>query len=335
MDMSIIEPYKVLPYINFDTLVKSNGRQILIAPFYEDNTFQYPVFSKDKNRIIFLKGILSQDEGLYIAKEINDKNQDAYFKIVDFMYRYCSYPNIIPHLGSLIDNYINIFTVVSKIDSYLDLVNKIRKSMISDFIKTDFEYVFMIGRIAYDILQQIVSTLWNGVKLVDKSETKKLPTNFTKIIMKPKNAGPRTAEEISTVFNLPSDFANFYIEQVNFFEKLKTLRDDLVHNPETVKQDLFFVFNEGFGISDNSKLFKQFDIWDKHDCKTNNIYSIRPLLHCLVSNIMNASECFCDCIMKAIIFPYPIIDNYYVFLRHPHIRNFRNMCNELEKSSWW
>ncbi len=73
----------------------------------------------------------------------------------------------------------------------------------------------------------------------------------------------------------------------------------------------------------------------KKDCKPNGGYSIRPLLNHIISNTLNTCDEFFEYVIKHVVLEEPIIKDYYVFFRHPHIKNYINMNKELEHSSWW
>ena len=98
----------------------------------------------------------------------------------------------------------------------------------------------------------------------------------------------------------------FYINQIYFYEKLKNIRDDIVHREKTF--DIFYIFDDGIGISNKDKLFKVFEILNTNDYKPNSIYSIRLLINYIIETTIKSCCDFCDCIYQIIMLPKPFKD---------------------------
>ncbi|WP_062428962.1 hypothetical protein [Treponema endosymbiont of Eucomonympha sp.] len=271
MDEKLLEPYKILPYLDMDVLLsKSNGRKIALLPYFDGDTWKEPILNKETNKVILIKGISTFVTGLYLSAKPADETQDAFFRIIDLIFSRLSYDDITCHTSALLHYITNMFTVIAKIDSYLEI--NVENKQISDFINTDIDYLFVLCRSIYDILQKIIANFWKNVKLVDKngnSETELLPESFGKMIEKKENKKVklRTADEISQEFNMPIEFIQFYANQAPFYEKIKMVRDRIIHRPIENKGTQFFVFDDGFGISSNEylkeDLFEQFNVWEK------------------------------------------------------------------------
>jgi hypothetical protein len=132
---------------------------------------------------------------------------------------------------------------------------------------------------------------------------------------------------------LPDDFVNYYLEQIEFYENLKIVRDDIVHHEKTI--DYIFITEEGFAISEDTLLFKRYNIWKIENKKGNGLYSIRPLISYLINNTIKSCNDYCQCISKIIDFSQPLILDSFVFLRNPHIKSFIAMEEALNETTWW
>jgi hypothetical protein len=288
--------------------------------------WKLPIWIKDK---ILLSPGGFPASSLYIAKGINDDKQDLYIPIIDFVYKFISYPKINYHIAGLENNIIDLFIIISKIDSYI--YGNQRHLLISDFVKTDMEYLFIVCKRMYDILQHIIMILWESIKTFDGQEKVNLPERFRNIVIN--NNKRRSIDEIVSYYHLPKDIAQFYINQIDFYERLKKIRDDIVHREKTF--DTFFILDDGIGISNSDKLFDVFEILNTNDHKQNGIYSIRPLINYVITTTLKSCCDFCNCIAQIIILPKPIIIDFNVYLRTPSIENYTKMYNELQKTSWW
>jgi hypothetical protein len=202
----------------------------------------------------------------------------------------------------------------------------------SDFARSEFEYLFVVCKSIFDTLQKIISILWNkSVKLIDGTERKNLPDSFRAVVMADKKV--RTIDEIQARFGLPRELAQYYSEQCEFYEKLKSIRDDIVHHDKSL--DYFYSLEEGFAISDTTRLFQDFPIWNENDKKNGHLYSVRPLLSFLITKTISSCNEFCTAISRVIGFPRPIIEGGFIFVRSPHIVAVVDMETALRTSTWW
>lgn len=140
-------------------------------------------------------------------------------------------------------------------------------------------------------------------------------------------------ENIIEKYSIPSKLANYYNNIGEFYEKLKILRDGIVHHGLDIKD--IFVFDKGFAISSETNLFKYYSIWNNDEKKPNNYYSLRPLLYHWISNSIDACNEFARVISSVIKFPPSIMSKHNVYIRTPHLKSYNQMKKELNEGTWW
>jgi len=315
----------IVPYLDMSKISENMDRSIALQSYY-NGEWHMPMPIDDK--IILMKGIPA--ESTYLSKSIVDNSIDVYIFAIDYLYQYAAWNDIVPHIHALINYYITMFTCVSKMDLYVSTdVGNLQKA---NYMKTELEYLYITCKSCFDTLQKIISKLWNTkIQLLGTIEKRNLPDTFRKVIISDKVV--KTLDRICSDYNIPEQLARFYINQVDFYEKLKNIRDDIVHHDKSL--DYFFVFEKGFAISKENRLFSKYEIWNEKDKEKNDLYSVRPLIHYIIQNTVKACNDYCDCIRMIIKFPDSIFKDYHFFLRTPALKSFLSMDRELKEKSWW
>ncbi len=319
------EQLATVPYLNKSVITNTSGRVFVLKPFYINSEWKIPVPAG--NKLLLITGIPAAST--YVSQSIVELENDIFIPCIDFLYRYFTWDEINYFIDGLLNSFENLFIIVNKIDSFLKIRdNKLVKN---DFIRTEMEYLFIVCKSIYDTLQKIISIFWNKkVKLLGNIEKRNLPDKYRNVIIN--NGKKRTLDEMITKYNIPLQLAEYYYKQFDFYEKLRIIRNDIVHHEKTL--DYFFVFDEGFAISKDTKLFKEYNIWNEDDKKENNIYSIRPLISYIINNTIKSCDDYCKCILQVVKLPEQmILDN--VYLRTPHIKAFKQMERDLKTTSWW
>src|SRR5204862_6974265 len=103
----------------------------------------------------------------------------------------------------------------------------------SRFAYTELEYLVMLTRTVFDLLQEMISLLWaNHVQLLDQQAenrrlSRKLPTTFSRLVLRDKQE-PRSADEIETEFGLTKMLAEEYAGVTYFLSMLCEFHDCVI-----------------------------------------------------------------------------------------------------------
>ena len=248
-------------------------------------------------------------EGLYFANTPESKS-DIYFYFLDFLVQRASFPSIQKPLSGLQDDFFNLGASLAK----LDLFYRERESFasgISRMVSTEIEYIFSVCRSVFDLLQEIISRLWNTIELVDeKAKKQHLPETFSKVI-KLLGENGETGEVISK-YGLPLPVAEFYARNSKFFISLREFRDNIAHRGSSV--DIIFSTDRGFAVQETLMPFAKYGVWsDEH--KQNELCSLRPAIGYLIHETFVACEDFSKTIATIIKFPPPIAPGLKLYMR--------------------
>jgi len=315
-----------LPYISLLTSDKICNRIIPIFPIWENQEWKTPILFG--NKIDMITAVPAKSD--YIAKEIENSNTDIYLPFFNFFYKFITFPDLMHYFDCLSNDIHNLFKSIAKVDMFFKLGNK--DSEIGDFIATEIEYIVILCKSLFDLLQIIISHIWKNVKLVKGENKKNLPETFRKMIYKDKQI--LSKQEIIEKYNIPEVLANYYSNIAPFYEKLKIFRDKIVHQGKI--SETIFVLEIGFAILNSSFLYSDYkELLIKEFAYNDRLYSIRPILYHWITNTINSCNLFSETISKIIKFSESLIKDYNIYTRSYYIKNYLKMKEELKNNPWW
>ncbi|WP_210191245.1 hypothetical protein [Bradyrhizobium mercantei] len=210
-------------------------------------------------------------------------------------------------------------------------------SFTASFVRAEVEYILIVARSIFDLLQEVVSRFWNDhINLLDEPRNRlkkqnRLPPGFARVVFA--NDAPRTAQELTDRFALPPTLAEQYVRHAGFFASLRAARDHIIHgssNPGTI-----FVTERGFAVDPKSTLYCEFP-WTAEHHYNENIVSLMPW----IANIVVKTIASCTDIVGAlgheIKLPDELAPGYRVLLRDPMNSALMRLLEAIDgKSVWW
>jgi hypothetical protein len=177
---------------------------------------------------------------------------------------------------------------------------------------TEVEYLLLVCRSVFDLLQEIISKLWRTVILTgDKKPQRALKETFSDIALYANN--PRSAEEIVRTFHMPMFLAQCYVRHSPIFLRIRQFRDNLVHRGQVVQT--IFRGDTGFVIAKRLGPFTNLDIWRDDEVLPNALVPLKPALAQIVHGTLAACEEFANVLSTNIQFPNPIVPGMKLFMR--------------------
>jgi hypothetical protein len=193
-------------------------------------------------------------------------------------------------------------------------------SSASDFAKTELEYILMLVRSIFDLLQEALASIWNNhVELLDPEKEAirkrhKLKETFSDIVLQGNEF--RTAEELETKYALPRSLAEAYVSATPFFAKIRDLRNSIVHYGRDLGN--IFTTDRGFCVNKDALGFGDLPFWKPEHAENENLVSLLPLLaHIVLNTIAYCGTLvgeFCN-VMQMLP---AIAPDQRVFVRGPH-----------------
>lgn len=322
-DYSAIQPQE-LPYLKFEVL---EGRPIPLHSFHDGNRWHlwFPL----ENGLLQPIRVHDCVEMVYLAPQ-PARIGDAYFGFVNFIYKHVDLKHTHSFVSALTSDVFNLGASLRKLDLLRAFENFEGKSRL---VTTELEYLLLLCRSMFDLLQEISSRIWDTVQLIDTSAKKrKLPSSFRGVVLHQNNI--QSPEEIQNRFGLPPTLAAWYSECAPFFCKLRDARDAIVHQP--IQEPLIYIDEKGFsiGVDSSPKQFREMMQWPEHILENGCIGPLNFFVACFVHETLAACEKFVYAITREIRFAPDFAPDFEFFMRSPSTASLLGLQRVLNVDPW-
>ena len=279
-----------IPWFNPNAL---DGRRINLMPYWDGAEWFMYFFNEGK---AIKLAIVDVGVGTYLANTPKDP-ADMRILFAETMWQRASYPKTIHFIDGVLDDFVNFSASVSKLNFFHLNKNSIDAITLSSYVKTEIEYLLSLARGVFDLLQELISVLWQEhVRLFDDEKEKirkqkKLPSSFADIALVGES-DIRSIEDIVQKWGLPDKLALEYTRIAPFFLELRRWRNRVIHSGGKVSH----VYSEdsGFMVNVTDKLFAWANCWEHEDIGVNNLASLDPWLAKIIFESMNACNRFIE-----------------------------------------
>lgn len=226
----------------------------------------------------------------YVAKEPASQS-DLLIPFVDFMWQHAAWPDVYPTISAIIDDFHNLATSVAKIDHFFEVRETLGIGG-KAFVATELEYLFVLSRSVFDLLQFAIASIWDKhIQLVDDeaNRRKRRPKeSFTKVVLKERKQ-PRTQAELMTANGFTPALASTYEKVAPFFIQILNARDGIIHgNKSAGSLTPVYDTERGWCVHRIAKGISEFSVWNDEHRYNDNLVSLRPLLAHVVFGTISA-----------------------------------------------
>lgn len=307
-----LEHLRAIPYLNVDVL---GERVVQLMPYWDGERWRSWVPTGDSLIPIAIVDVVQSD---YVAEKPASP-KDVLIPFVETVWQRASWPEVAPHLSSLIQDLHSLGAVWAKLDVFFRERKRIGDG-VWVFASTEIDYLFILVRSIFDLLQEIIHVLWySRVRFKDadaearrtSQKLPKVPKEFSRVVLEGET--PLSADAISTKYGLPLPLATVYEAIAPFFIPVRRFRDRVVHGIGT--RQIVYVTERGFCVDPRGEPFKQFKVWTESARLNQNLYSLLPLVaHVILTTIDSCNGLF-QAFSQMFEFPPEIAPKYHVFTR--------------------
>lgn len=322
-DYSAIRPQD-LPYLNLEAL---EGRTIPVFMFHDGN--RWLTWASLENGLLQPLRIHDCIETIYLAQNPVGIN-DVYFGFVNFIYKHLDLNLTRSFVSAITSDVLNLGASLKKLDLLRSFENFEGKSRL---VTTELEYLLLLCRSMFDLLQEISLRIWDTVRLIDTSVKKqKLPNSFRAVVSQ--NNQIRSSQDIQQRYGLPPSLAEWYSQCAPFFCKLRDLRDAIVHQP--IREPLIFISDRGFyiGIDSSPVPFREMLQWPEHALENGRIGSLNYFIAYFVYETLAACENFVSAVTKEIRFAPDFAPDFAFYMRSPSLPSLLGIEKILDADPW-
>lgn len=260
-----------------------------------------------------------------------ESEHDIYLHFLDFLAQKACFQSISKPLRGLDDDFFNLSASVAKIDFLYEKREEIKQG-ISRMVATEIEYIFFVCRSVFDLLQEVISKLWETIQLVEEGAKKQsLPDTFSKMT-KPLGQDNNHSLLVQK-YGLPIQLSEFYVHYFLFFSSLRKFRGDVSHRGSSI--EMIFSTEQGFAVREDQVPFSEYGVWTKEHKLNNSLCSLRPAIGYIIHETLAACETFSKTIESVIQFFRPIAPGLKLFMRGYFNRSLIDTVTTVDECKWW
>lgn len=330
MDITI-EDLRAVPYLDVDGI---GTRRVNLMPWWDGATWH--LWTPGPAGLINLRPVDAYFAD-YVGKEAASEN-DVVIPFVEVMWQHLSWSDVCPRISAISADFHNLGTSVEKLSLYFEHRESAGVS-VSEFVKTELEYLFILSRSVFDLLQEVVAWIWgNAVQLHDPTMEKlrkqnKVPTTFSKMVLSSEQV--RSADDLQNKYAISLQLAQAYVEIAPFFVGVRRFRDQIVHLGKDPR--MLFSTERGFCILKSAYGFGELPFWRPEHEENQNLLSLLPLLAHVVLGTIQSCNALVAALVAGLQLPPPIAPGHRVFVRGPHNKALIWLMDVAvgNASPWW
>ena len=315
---------KDLPYLKIENL---KGRPIHLDLFHDGKKWHYWI--PLENGLLQPIQVYDCLEMIYLAKQ-PVRQSDAAFPLIDFIYKHVDLKNIDSFISALVSDILNLGASLKK----LDLIRGFKDLEIAPrLVTTELEYLIILCRSMFDLLQEIVSRIWETIDLIDSSiKKKKLPSSFNGVVSYDNKI--LTYENIQNRYGITPNLAKWYSKYASFFCKLRGVRDAIAH--QSLQDPLIYINDKGFsiGVSSAPLPFRKLMCFSEDILEDESVVSLNYFIASFVRETLAACASFAEEINKEIKFAPDFAPDCNFFIRSPSMPSLLGLERILKKDPW-
>lgn len=322
-DYNAIHPQS-LPYLEFSAL---QGRPIPIHTFH--NGDKWNLWVPMVNGLLQPLRIADAVETVYLAKKPAHVH-DTHFYFLDFIHKHIAVKRADSFVSALTSDIFNLGASLRKLDLLrVDDTCEGKHRLVS----TELEYLLILCRSMFDLLQEVAVRIWDTIQLTDTSVAKqKLPGSFRKVVLN--NEVIRSSQEIQKRFGLTPCLATWYSECAPFFCNLRSARDAIAHQP--VHEPTIYVDDRGFsiGVESSPKPFQNILKWPEEILVQNKTGPLNYFIAHFINETLLACEKFAVAINQEIKVAPSFAPEHFFFMRSPNMASLQGIRRILKTDPW-
>jgi hypothetical protein len=327
--LSAFDEFREFPYYRN---VPKDDRTIFLNPLFDHERNDWVLLvqtAPDKlQRLMGGEPIVS----FYLGFQPADPERDFEFDLGTFVVQHLSFQGITGSLFSLENDVHNCAAILEK---YLLISNRDKKQRDGNnlLLRTELEYLVVVIRSFYDLLQKLSKNAAALVREVDEPRRRviqDLPQSFADVVLQ--SDQPRTAEQIQEKFNLPPSLAGFYASEAEYFKWLRDLRVAIEHHGHT--PSLIYDVDDGAAVNITEYPWNRISIWNKPEfIRNEHLGSLRLVFVFLIKQAMEMTARYAHAFAESIPLPSAIEPGIKLYARDQFSHHLVNM-QEIMDSPW-
>jgi hypothetical protein len=304
-----ISEVQKLPYVR---RMPDHGRVVPLRAYWhgepgEWHTY-FPVSKTELGRLAGGEPVI----GSYLGAHPADAGSDREWPLGSFVIQHLSFPEVLPWLDRFEHRYYQLAVALDKYHLIAGTPSVRGRYM----VLAELEYVLMLVRSLYDLLQRLIAALAATVRAPDNLSRRlisNLPDSFARVVLDGHDL--RDAEGIAAKYSLPMPIAGFFQNEAVRFRVLRDIRDSIAHHGNSPGD--IYATQSGFAVDVAQAPWKELEIWHQDQLRREHFGSLRLVFAAVTKAAFDATTRFGEAFSSCVAVPISIGEDLRLFLRHP------------------
>lgn len=308
--------YDLLREVPFLSLEDLGDRTVMLLPLWDGASWHHWVPCGDTMIKLATVGVV---EGAYLGRTAHSSG-DLLLAFVNLAWQHASWPELIRSFECLVGDILHLATAIAKLEHF-EAAHETIGPGTSEFVRTEIEYILVLTRSIFDVVQETVSLIWKHrtrfhcLEMEARRKQNHLPDTFSKMVLLDK-AKPRSVDQILERYAVNPDVAAAYASAGVFFFNLRRIRDEIVHGRTEV--DYVHVDKHGLAQGVDARIPKLFGVREVRENHSINLISLWPTIVHIAGSTLVSCESIFAAIARTMELPPPLVPGYKVYLRGHH-----------------
>jgi len=312
----VIEDLRQLPYVQ---ALPRDGRLVPLQPFFDAEVGDWHLYVPHANRSLIRLADGESISGSYLARTAADPNRDLHFPLGTLIVRHLSYVGTLTALGHLENDVHRCAAVLEKY--HLIWENRHTSDHAAGLlIESELEYLLLLLRSLYDLLQSVVCDLGRRLRRIDNPTRRgiqDLPGSFADVVMRDELVLDATV--VAERFRMPEALATWYHAEAHFFSKLRKLRDGIAHHGH--RASTVFETDWGFAVDPSDAVWTPFTPFLVGPRWSERLASMRGAFGGFIRRALEATDRLAAVLPTFVELPKALGSEVNVFVRSPFGRH--------------
>src|SRR6185295_961832 len=283
----VIQDLLELPYI---TSVPRDGRSVPLQPFFDAGVGDWHLYVPHANNSLIRLAGGESVSGSYLALRAADPDRDLPFPLGTLIIRSLSFAGTLTALGHLENDVHRCAAILEKYQLIWENRHSSERAA-GLLIESELEYLVMLLRSLYDLLQGVIRDLSQRFRRIDNPARRgiqRLPDSFADVVMK--DSVILETPAIAQRLRMPEPLAAWYHGEAHFFAQIRNLRDAIAHHGH--QASTVFEVDWGFAVDPSDTVWAPFAALFVGPRWNGSLASLRGAFAGLVRRALDATDRF-------------------------------------------
>ncbi|MGY3135350.1 hypothetical protein ACVWZM_006032 [Bradyrhizobium sp. USDA 4501] len=137
-----------------------SGRALRLLPLWDGENWSH-WFDGPDDQLLPIR-IVGTAQSLYVTNTKPASDTDLWIPLIELVWQRLSYRDLVGFTHALEDDFHLLATSAAKLEHFYAVRDSLSHGFIASFVRAEVEYILIVARSIFDLLQEVISRFWNN-----------------------------------------------------------------------------------------------------------------------------------------------------------------------------